>query len=168
MIPVFSCSNCDFAFTDSRAEDAKHSAVCSYLGRLNPQQIRDIRKISTLSRTELSELTGIGKASLQRWEKGLLIQNKSCDRLIRLLAFPQNVAFLKGAPVSPMESSEFKTVPSILAEETVVATSNDIFLSLTESDEVRVSSALFTNTFLTGDGLWWTEDSSALATEQVN
>jgi YgiT-type zinc finger domain-containing protein len=31
-VPVWTCENCGFAFTDGDAEDARQNAVCKYLG----------------------------------------------------------------------------------------------------------------------------------------
>jgi transcriptional regulator with XRE-family HTH domain len=41
-----------------------------------------------LSQTELARLTGFGEASIKRWESGVLIQNISSDRFLRLLREP--------------------------------------------------------------------------------
>jgi putative zinc finger/helix-turn-helix YgiT family protein len=94
-LPVFICPNCDFAFSDERGEIARHAAVCGHLGLLTPAEIVEIRKNLSLSRIEFAELTGIGIASLQRWETGSQIQSKSNDKLIRLMREPENISLLK-------------------------------------------------------------------------
>ena len=95
-LPVFVCPKCGFAFSDERGEIARHAAVCSHLGVLAPAGIVAIRRSLSLSRNEFAELTGVGIASLQRWETGSQIQSKSNDKLIRLMRNPENLSVLKG------------------------------------------------------------------------
>ena len=84
-LPVRHCSDCDFQFVDSEGEDIQQAAVCQHLGVLPPQAIVEIRKKHVLSRAAFAEITGLGEASLSRWEKGINIQNPGNDRYIRLL-----------------------------------------------------------------------------------
>ena len=88
-LPVRHCSACDFQFLDSECEDIQQAAVCQHLGVLPPQAIVDIRKKHGLSRAAFAEITGLGEASLGRWEKGINIQNPGNDRYIRLLEHPE-------------------------------------------------------------------------------
>lgn len=94
-IPVRHCVECEFDFTDSDADDARHDAVCRYLGVLNPSEIRKIRKGLSLSRSEFAQITKLGEASLARWETGELIQNGANDNYLRLLCFPENIGRLR-------------------------------------------------------------------------
>jgi transcriptional regulator with XRE-family HTH domain len=48
-----------------------------------------------MSRAAFSRLSGIGEATLNRWENGLLVQNRANDRFLRLLASPENVRKLE-------------------------------------------------------------------------
>ena len=48
-----------------------------------------------MSRAAFAKVTGLGEATLNRWENGLLIQNRANDRYLRLLASPGNVQALK-------------------------------------------------------------------------
>ena len=94
-VPVWTCRACGFEFTDGAAEEIRHDAVCRRLGRLTPRDIVEIRKRCGLSRSDVEELTGLGIASLQRWESGELIQNASSDRLMRILGGPNGVEMLR-------------------------------------------------------------------------
>lgn len=94
-LPVRHCKACGFEFLDDAAERAKREALCNHFGVLTPWEIRDIRKGYGLSRAEFSRLTGIGEASLGRWETGVLIQTLANDRYLRLLAQPGGVDALK-------------------------------------------------------------------------
>ena len=84
-IPVRHCPVCDFQFTDHEADEIRHRAVCEHLGALPPEAIVRIRKKHGLSRAAFAQITGLGEASLSRWEKGINIQNPGNDRYIRLL-----------------------------------------------------------------------------------
>ena len=87
-LPVRHCSACDFQFVDSEGEEIQQAAVCQHLGVLPPQDIVNIRKKHGLSRAAFAGITGLGEASLSRWEKGINIQNPGNDRYIRLLEHP--------------------------------------------------------------------------------
>jgi putative zinc finger/helix-turn-helix YgiT family protein len=87
-VPVWSCDGCDHQFTDWRAEEIRHDAVCDHLGRLRPGEIRALREAHNLSQEQFATLTGIGIASIKRWEAGNLIQGEGFDRYIRLLRIP--------------------------------------------------------------------------------
>ena len=41
-----------------------------------------------LTRAEFAQLTGFGKATVGRWERGEVTQNRSADRYLRLLQEP--------------------------------------------------------------------------------
>ena len=88
-LPVRHCSACDFQFIDSEAEEIKHEAVCEHLGVLPPEAIVKIRRKHGFSRAAFAQITGLGEASLGRWEKGINIQNPGNDRYIRLLEHPE-------------------------------------------------------------------------------
>ncbi|MCY4306265.1 MAG: type II toxin-antitoxin system MqsA family antitoxin [Aestuariivita sp.] len=94
-VPVRQCHTCDFEYLDEEAERLKHIAVCDHLGVLTPEDIRKIRKNKGMTRAAFADVSGLGEASLNRWEKGLSIQNHSNDRYLRLLAYPEIVARLQ-------------------------------------------------------------------------
>jgi putative zinc finger/helix-turn-helix YgiT family protein len=82
-IPVVSCTACGETYTDVGAEEAQHEAVCRHLGRLTPAEIKELRERNGFSQAKLAEITGIGIASIKRWESGSLIQNASLDARLR-------------------------------------------------------------------------------------
>ena len=88
-VPMRSCKLCDFYYLDEEGEQIKHHAVCQHLGVLSPIEILKIRKNFGLTRTKFAELTGIGEASLHRWENGLSVQRYAYDRYLRLLDSPE-------------------------------------------------------------------------------
>jgi putative zinc finger/helix-turn-helix YgiT family protein len=84
-IPVINCEACGETYAAEGAEEAQHAAVCRYLGRMTPADIRALRERLGLSQARLAELTQIGIASIKRWEAGSTIQNASLDAKLRAL-----------------------------------------------------------------------------------
>ena len=95
-VPVYRCGVCDFGFTDERAERLRHEAVCDHLGVLTPAEIRRIRERHGMTRAQFAQVTGLGEASLNRWENGLNIQTHANDRYLRLLEHPEIMRRLVG------------------------------------------------------------------------
>src|SRR5207249_4533721 len=63
-----------------------HEAICKTFGFLTPQEIRDLReKKLRMTQEEFAQLTGIGVATISRWERGRLVQNRAMDKYLRLL-----------------------------------------------------------------------------------
>ena len=85
-LPVRVCGDCGFEFLDEEGERLKHEAVCKHLGVLSPQEVRDIRKRHGMTRAAFAAMTGLGEATLGRWETGAGIQSHANDRYLRLLA----------------------------------------------------------------------------------
>ena len=90
IVPVHSCQDCQFEFTDELADQEKHNAICQHLEVMTPRQISLIREQYNLSRAEFARVTRIGEASINRWENALLIQNSAMDQYLYLLSFPEN------------------------------------------------------------------------------
>ena len=102
---VHRCDTCEFEYLDESAERLKHDAVCDYLGVLSPSKIRLIRECHGMTRARFAQVTGLGEASLNRWENGLTIQTHANDRYLRLLARPEIMRQLQElmAPEPPVE-----------------------------------------------------------------
>ena len=94
-VPVHRCGACQFEYLDDTAERLKHNAVCDHLGVLSPDRIRCIREKHGMTRAAFARITGLGEASLNRWENGLSIQTCANDRYLRLLEFPENMSRLQ-------------------------------------------------------------------------
>ena len=106
-VPVRRCDACEFEYLDEAAERLKHEAVCNHLGVLSPGEIRRIREDHRMTRTRFAQVTGLGEASLNRWENGLTVQTHANDRYLRLLAHPEIMRCLQDlvAPGSPSRPS---------------------------------------------------------------
>lgn len=112
-VPVRRCEDCDFEYLDDEAERLKHETVCRHLGVLSPDEIRSIRKGFGMTQVDFAQVTGIGIASLNRWENGLTIQTHAYDRYLRLLAaHPSNIrdieklTILSSSPESGISSGK--------------------------------------------------------------
>jgi putative zinc finger/helix-turn-helix YgiT family protein len=94
-VPVRVCTHCHETFSGPDAARIRHLAICRALGLLTPDEIRAIRERLGLSQVEFAKLTDIGEATISRWERGRLLQNKAMDRYLRLLdRNPDNVRIL--------------------------------------------------------------------------
>lgn len=93
-VPVWTCENCGLQVTDESAEERRHEAVCEHLGRLAPGKIRQMRADYGMTQDQFAELTGIGVASIKRWELGNQIQSDSSDKYLRLVRIPANATIL--------------------------------------------------------------------------
>jgi putative zinc finger/helix-turn-helix YgiT family protein len=98
-VPVWECAACGTKITDGDAEEIRHEAVCRYLGRLTPNEVKAIREQYQLSQQEWATRTGFGVASIKRWETGNLIQEKAADNYLRLLRQPDIFARLSSTRV---------------------------------------------------------------------
>ena len=88
--PVHQCEDCEFEYLGEEAERLKHEAVCQHLGVLSPTEVRRVRERFDMTRVKFAQLTGLGEATLNRWENGLSIQTHAYDRYLRLLMRPGN------------------------------------------------------------------------------
>ncbi len=104
MVPVISCSECGEEFTDYRAEELRHEAVCTHLGLLSPREIKALRRSLNVTQEGLAHLTEIGIASIKRWETGEQLQSASMDRFLRLLREDRSAPTRLAAMKNPVRS----------------------------------------------------------------
>jgi len=98
-VPVEVCTQCQETFSGPEAGLIRHRAICRALDLLTPEEIVALREGLGLSQAEFAKLTRIGEATISRWERGRLLQNKAMDHYLRLLAAnPENVRILRGDP----------------------------------------------------------------------
>ena len=83
-------------YTDQEGDQLCHDAVCKFLRVLTPTELRTLRKNTGLSVNQFSKFTGIGQASISRWENSTLIQNKAMDFYLRLLGVFENLQAIRG------------------------------------------------------------------------
>lgn len=104
-LPVRRCGSCAFEYLDEAAERLKHEAICRHFGVLAPAEIRRIRKRYG-TRAAFAQVTGLGEASLNRWENGIRIQTHANDRYLRLLARPENMVQLRNQVAASQDAPE--------------------------------------------------------------
>lgn len=104
-LPVYTCNDCGEQFLAHDGEAVQHEAVCRYLGRLTPQDIVSLRKSKRMTQQDLAEATGIGVASIKRWESGNLIQSVAMDKALRAVKDTERVN--RQAPFQPVFRTKF-------------------------------------------------------------
>ncbi len=121
-VPVIRCDACDTQVTDEAGEELRHAAICRYLGRLSPAEIRAIREQYALSQQDWAKRARLGLASVKRWEAGNLIQNEAMDSYLRLLAVPANFAKISSLS-APHKADGFRfqtTLPQAVLDAALV------------------------------------------------
>ena len=98
-VPFHRCPVCGERLSGIEAAQVTHRAVCKALGLLTPEEILAIRERLGMTQAQFSRLTGIGEATISRWERGRLLQNRANDRYLRLLASgPEMIGRLEAMP----------------------------------------------------------------------
>jgi putative zinc finger/helix-turn-helix YgiT family protein len=113
-VPVLECPACGETLYGPDAARVRHQAICRALGLLTPEQIKGVREKLGKKQAEFAELTGIGVATLSRWEQGRLIQTRALDRYLRLLQWEENVQRLRDLEAGTIGMSP----PPLPAQET--------------------------------------------------
>jgi putative zinc finger/helix-turn-helix YgiT family protein len=124
-VPVLVCPQCGETLYGPEAAHVRHQAICRTLGLLTPEQIKSMRERLGKSQAEFAQLTGIGVATLSRWERGRLLQTRALDRYLRLLDV------LPGA------------VPILESLNVPTAARPERFRCLQVTDEIRARAAQF-------------------------
>ena len=94
-LPVRRCAACGFEFLDHESEKVKLEAICEHLDIVSPMGMRRIRERYGMTQAEFAEVTGLGTATLVRWENGSMNHTRAYDRYVRLLANPDVMARLR-------------------------------------------------------------------------
>ncbi len=94
-LPVRRCKACGVEFLDRQSEAIKLEAICEYLGVLSPAGLRRTRARYGMTQAEFADVTGLGIATVVRWENGSMNHTPAYDRYIRLLESPEVMRQLK-------------------------------------------------------------------------
>ena len=116
-LPVRHCTACDLEFIDHEGERLQHEAVCRHLRVLTPAEVRGVRERHGMTRAAFAEATGLGEATLGRWESGALIQNRANDFYLRLVRMPSVMRILKDLSVRGPESLRTSGISEVPAQE---------------------------------------------------
>jgi putative zinc finger/helix-turn-helix YgiT family protein len=84
-VPVERCDSCGMIASGPAAGKVRHEAVCSAAGLLTPSAIKAIRDKFGWSQQHLADLTGLGIATISRWERGRLLQNRSNNKVLQAI-----------------------------------------------------------------------------------
>ncbi len=135
-VPIVTCTECGFSFSDHRAEPIRHDAACAALGLLNPTEIKEVRALYDLNRTDFATTFKISRASLERWENRKLMISEQSSMYLRALQDPAVGHRL----ANPEVNIEYATHEAVLqdAGQNVIRVN---FRSLSRSTE-RMSRAL--------------------------
>jgi HTH-type transcriptional regulator / antitoxin MqsA len=106
-VPVDDCDSCGECFSGPEAARIRHEAIGRALGLLQPQEIRTLRERMGQSLVQFGKLLGVSSERLSQWENGTAWQDRTADRLIRLLALkPDNLQFVQSlVPVLPEQGA---------------------------------------------------------------
>lgn len=102
-LPVRRCAACDLEFIDHEGARLRHEAVCRHLGVLTPADVREVRERYGMTRAAFAEATGLGEATLGRWETGAVVQNRANDLYLRLTRLPLVMSLLEHLSVRESE-----------------------------------------------------------------
>jgi putative zinc finger/helix-turn-helix YgiT family protein len=93
-VEYYKCKECGEEFEDPGSkDDPLEKAYLEYRrrhGMIQPEEIREMRKLYGLTQQELSKLIGWGGATLSRYENGAL-QDHAHDRILQLVKSPENM-----------------------------------------------------------------------------
>ena len=84
-VPVERCDACGIIASGPAAAKVRHEAVCRAIGLLTPSEIKAIRDKYGWSQQDLANLTDFGIATVSRWERGRLLQNRSANKVLLAL-----------------------------------------------------------------------------------
>jgi putative zinc finger/helix-turn-helix YgiT family protein len=106
-VPIQQCDSCGIVIRGPAAAKVQHEAICKAAGFFTPSEIRELRDRLGLSQEEFARLAGVGTATISRWERGRLLQNRSSDNLLFLIAErPENRQLLRERLTSRTRSQD--------------------------------------------------------------
>ncbi len=107
-VPVEDCDVCGESFSGPKAAKIRHEAIGRAVGLLPPQEIRALRERLGRSPDQFAKLIGVKTDRLSQWESGVVWQDRTADRLMRLLAArPEMMADLEPlVAISPGGNTE--------------------------------------------------------------
>lgn len=108
-VPLRICGNCESQYLDDEAETIQDDTARRHLGLLTTGEVRQIRERYG-TQTGFGALSGIGVASLSRWETGASFQTKAFDNLMFLLRFPENAERLRERSWASAQPGRFRCI----------------------------------------------------------
>jgi putative zinc finger/helix-turn-helix YgiT family protein len=84
-VPIQRCDRCAEVISGPAAAKVRHEAICRAAGLLTPAEIKALREEFGWLQETLADLTGFGVATVSRWERGRLLQNRSNNKVLLAL-----------------------------------------------------------------------------------
>jgi putative zinc finger/helix-turn-helix YgiT family protein len=84
-VPVEKCDTCGEVMSGPAAAKVRHEALCRATGLLTPSEIKALREQFGWSQQHLADLTDFGVATVSRWERGRLLQNRSNNKFLQAI-----------------------------------------------------------------------------------
>ena len=104
-VPIEDCDVCEESFSGPKAARIRHDAIGRALGLLPPQEVRAIRERLGRSLDGFAMLLGVKADRLAQWENGTAWQDRTADRLLRLLSISHdNLIYIEGLVGSSPEA----------------------------------------------------------------
>jgi putative zinc finger/helix-turn-helix YgiT family protein len=108
-VPIKKCDKCGEETSGPAAAKVRHEAICRAVGLLTPAEIKALRERFGWSQQYLADLTDIGVATISRWERGRLLQNRSNNKVLEAIRdcppFREYLERLLTAKTSKQESA---------------------------------------------------------------
>jgi putative zinc finger/helix-turn-helix YgiT family protein len=105
-VSVRVCEHCGEIYSGPEAARVEHEAICHALDLVTAAEIKSLREQLGWSQQYLADLTGLGIATVSRWERRRLLQNRSNNKvLLALRDCPPFRAYLKSLLASETTES---------------------------------------------------------------
>ena len=106
-VPVKKCDKCGEEMSGPAAAKVRHEAICCAAGLMTPSEIKALRDKFDWSQQKLADLTDLGIATVSRWERGRLLQNRSNNKvLLAIRDCPPFREYLEGLLASKTRKQE--------------------------------------------------------------
>jgi putative zinc finger/helix-turn-helix YgiT family protein len=97
-VPALKCKDCGETLLNNESDDFLARAFRDELKLLQPENIREGRKLWNLNQREFAEVLGVAEESISRWETGAQMQSRVVDKIMRVyFASPEARAVLAAA-----------------------------------------------------------------------
>jgi len=84
-VPVKKCDKCGEEMSGPAAATVRHEAICRAAGLMAPSEIKALRDKFGWSQQYLADLTDFGVATISRWERGRLLQNRGNNKVLQAI-----------------------------------------------------------------------------------
>ncbi len=83
VVPVYSCTACDFSYTGWEAEEIRHERVCLLLGVCSPKELRTLRQRHKLSISDVAIIVNREEYNVMSWGTGSRLPSLEASDALR-------------------------------------------------------------------------------------